>query len=556
MNDRCQLETTEVAHDKLRLLEYLLAEEGIGDSEAKRIEPRGEACDIPLSFAQQRLWFLDQMGSDRAVYNIPEAYYLTGPLNLAAFQCAINEIICRHEVLRTTFRSQDGQPFQVVSSYQPLEIPVTDLSKIAAQEKEATVRRLAAENAADPFDLTQGPPLRVSLLRLGEEEHTLLLCMHHIVSDGWSMSLFFKELAVLYDALSTGKPSPLAELPIQYADFAIWQRNWLQDDVLQSQLDYWKQKLGRLTPELTLPTDRQRPPIQTHRGSSHSFVIPQIITGNLNALARNEGVTLFMLLLAAFKVLLYRHSDQEHIAVGSPIANRTQTETEGLIGFFVNTLVLYSDLSGNPSFRKLLAQVRETAFDAYAHQDLPFEKLVEELQPARSLSHSPLFQVMFMLQNTPAAALRLADLTVAPLQSTDNHTAKFDLTLVVTESKQELKVSIIYNSDLFEATTAVRLGDHFSTLLQSIVEDPTQPIATLGLMTDVEQHQMLVEWNDNRVPYPNDKTVHELFEAQVKRRPEAVAVIDGNRQVTYQELNRKANQLGHYLRKRGVGPTY
>ena len=553
MNNSQPFDPFQVSREKLELLEYLLAEEGIKQGELSQIKPRGEVHEIPLSFAQQRLWFLHQLDADRAAYNISAAYHLRGPLDLAALQQAINEIIRRHESFRTTFRSQDGQAFQVVASELFVELLVTDLSKAPGQEKEAEVCRLTAESAEYPFELAQGPLLRASLLRLDSEQHALLLCMHHIVSDGWSMNLLFQEMAVLYEAFSTGKPSPLAELPIQYADFAIWQRDWLQGEVLKGQVDYWRRQLGDFTNEPTFPTDRPRPSIQTHRGARHSMVIAKPLTSQLYVLSRTENVTLFMLLLAAFKVLLHRHSGQEHIIVGSPIANRNQTETEALIGFFVNTLVLRTELSGNPSFRELLSRVRETAVGAYAHQDLPFEMLVEELQPARNLSHSPLFQIMFVLQNAPAANFRLADLAVAPLP-TVSRVAKFDLTLFVIESEEELKVSINYNSDLFEAATMARLGDHYGTLLQSIVEDPAQPIASLGLMTEAERHQLLVEWNATDAKYPKAAGLHQLFELQAERTPGAVAVVFDNTRWSYRELNQRANQLAHYLRLLGTKP--
>ena len=377
MKDDRDLKAFGDSPEKLELLEYLLAEEGIEHSEVTSIQPRAATeGEIPLSFAQQRLWFLDQMDSARGAYNIPAAYALKGRLNVEVLERSLNEIVLRHEVLRTVFQSQDGKPFQLIGSRQLPALSLVDLSNVPDASKELEVRRLSAENAERPFELAQGPLFRASLLRLGEEQHILLLCMHHIIADGWSMGVLFKELSGLFEAFAAGSPSALAELPIQYADFAIWQRRWLQDAVLETQLDYWKHRLSGLTGEPILPGDRPRPPLQTYRGAGRSFVIGADLTRRLNVLSRTENATLFMLLLAAFKVLLYRYSGQDHIAVGSPIANRNRTETEDLIGFFVNTLVLYTDLSGDPSFRELLARVRETAVGAYAHQDFKRQVLM------------------------------------------------------------------------------------------------------------------------------------------------------------------------------------
>jgi len=343
---------------------------------------------FPTSFAQQRLWFFDELERASSVYNIPSAFRLTGPLNVAALEQSLNEIVRRHETLRTTFAVEDGQPMQVIAPALAVTLGVVNLRELGKIEREAEARRLAAEEAQRPFDLAHGLLVRLSLLRLDEEDHVLLLTMHHVVSDGWSMEVFFRELSVLYEAFSARKPSPLPELPIQYADFAVWQREWLRGEVLQAQLFYWRKQLDGAPAVINLPSDRHRPALQSYRGERQSFELSKELTHGLKALSRKEDVTLFMALLAGFQTLLHRYTGQDDIAVGSPIANRNRAEIEGLIGFFVNTLVLRTDLSGNPSFQELLRRIREVALAAYAHQDLPFEKLVEELQPKRDLSRT------------------------------------------------------------------------------------------------------------------------------------------------------------------------
>ena len=413
--------------------------------------------------------------------------------------------------------------------------------------------RLVSVEAMRPFDLSHDPLLRVTLLQLGVLEHVLVLTMHHIVSDGWSMAVLIQELAALYEAFLRGKPSPLAELPIQYADFAHWQRQWLQGEVLAHQLSYWQQQLAGAKPVLELPTDRPRPAVQTFRGASTTLALPAPLSQELKSLSQRSGVTLFMSLLAAFQTLLYRYSEQEDILVGTPIANRNSVEIEGLIGFFANTLVLATDMKGNPSFRELLARVREVALQAYAHQDLPFEKLVEELQPSRNLSHSPLFQVMFQLLNDPVSTLKLAGLTVNSLK-VDSGTAKFDLSLSMVDTEQGLIGSLEYNTDLFDAGTINRMLGHFQTLLEGIVANPEQQLSDLPLLTAAQRHQLLVEWNDTQADYPLDVCIHQLFAAQVERSPDAVAVVFEDEQLTYRELNCRANQLAHHLQKLGVGP--
>ncbi len=518
-----------------------------------------EVYVFPVSFAQQRLWFLDQFEPGSPFYNVPTAVRLSGRLDVVALERTLNEIVRRHESLRTTFTALDGEPMQVISPSLTLPLPIVDLRHLPEAEREAEAMRLAQEEAKRPFDLSRGPLLRTTLLWLDEEEYLFLLTMHHIICDGWSIGVFIGELTALYTAFSAGKPSPLPELPIQYADFAVWQREWLQGEVLEEQLAYWKQQLGDDPGILELPTDRPRPPIYTNNGAVLSRKLSKELADALQALSREEGVTLFMTLLAAFQTLLHRYTGQEKISVGTPIANRNRAEIEGIIGFFVNTLVLRTDLSGNPTFRHLLKRVREVTLGAYAHQDLPFEMLVDALQPERDMSHTPLFQVMFILQNAPVQGQELPGLTLSQVE-THPGTSTFDLTLSMAEGPDGLEASVEYNTDLFDAATIRRMLDHFQTLLEAIAADPDRPIAELPLLTEAERQQLLVEWNDTATDHPQDLCVHQLIEAQAERTPDAVAVVlpstEGgpDARLTYGELNRRANQLAHHLRKRGVGP--
>ena len=522
--------------------------------QAPPIVPVARDGDLPLSFAQQRLWFIEQLAPGNSAYNIPAAVRLKGALNVAALEQSLNEIVKRHETLRTTFAMVDGGPIQVIAPTLPMALPVVTLQELSENEREIEVQRLAAEEARRPFDLARGPLLRITLLRLGEEEHVGLLTMHHIVSDGWSTGILIREMAVLYEAFSAGRSSPLPELPIQYADFADWQRQWLQGEVLETQLAYWKQQLLGAPPLLELPTDRSRPAVQGFRGAHRSLLLSRIVGDALKALSRHEGATLFMTLLAAFNILLNRYTSQDDLVVGTPIANRNHTEIEGLIGLFVNTLVLRTDLSGNPSFREVVRQVREVCLAGYSHQDLPFEKLVEELHLERDLSRNPLFQVMFVLNNALAETVELTGLTVSPVEG-DSETAHVDLTLQISETEQGLlEAALVYNTDLFDAAMITRMLAHFQTLLEAAVADPDRRLSDLPLMTEAERHQLLVQWNDTKSEHPQNLCIHQLFEAQVERTPGAVAVVLEDTQLTYGELNRRANQLAHHLRTLGVGP--
>ncbi len=515
----------------------------------------------PLSFAQARLWFLDQLEKGNPAYNISFALRLQGAIDVTLLEQSLNEMVRRHEILRTTFSMVDGQPVQVITSSLRLSLPVEDYQSLPEVERESEVRRLMTQEARQPLDLTQAPLLRAKLLRLTQQEQIFILTLHHIIADEWSVEVFVREMAVLYKAFLAGNTSALAELPIQYKDFTYWQRQWLQGDIGSTQLSYWKQQLEGVPAILPLPTNHPRPAIQTYRGARQSLELPQTVAdaiakrcceAQIAALSCQEGVTLFMVLLAAFQTLLYRYTGQEDVCVGSPIANRNRDELKGLIGFFVNTLVLRTNLAGNPSFRELLQRVRRVALGAYAHQDLPFEQLVEALQPERDVSYTPLFQVAFILRN----ALYLEEipgLTLSPL-NVESETAQFDLSLVVEPTERGLIAAFEYNTDLFDAAAIARMLGHFQTLLLGIVANPQAKLSDLPLLTEAEKHQLLVEWNNTQVDYPQQLCIHQLFEAQVERTPDAVAVVFEHQQLTYRELNDRANRIAQYLQKLGVGP--
>ena len=540
---------TELSVEKRQLLERYLKTAGLNLSNAVILPQRRDTNRFPLSFAQQRLWFLDQLEPDSAVYNIPDTHSFNGPLNLRALERSLSEIVRRHEVLRTTFHSIDGEPVQVIAEAQPQQLEVIDLSELPQAEREAKAERMANEETMQPFDLTRGPLFRFRLVRLGAEQHILLLTMHHIISDGWSLGVLGRELAALYQAYSTGESSPLPELGIQYADFAVWQREWLQGETLEKQLAYWREQLGGELPVLELTTDLPRPPVQTYRGKVVDAELSLEVREQLKQIGRESGATFFMTLMAAFNVLLWRYTQQEEILVGTPIANRNRAEIEGLIGFFVNTLVLRSKLNPQITFRDFLAQVRETTLGAYGHQDVPFEKLVEELQPERSLNRQPLFQVLFTLQ--VAEELKLGGLELNWMD-TKSDVTKFDLSLFMTEIETGLYSWFEYNSDLFERPTIARMVQHFHTLLEDIAANPDARLSDLSLMTTQEQAQ-LEAWNQTESKYERDQCIHQLVESQAAHRPDALAVVHGDKQLNYGELNRRANQLAHYLRRNGVG---
>jgi amino acid adenylation domain-containing protein len=523
-----------------------------------------EVFVFPVSFAQQRLWFLDQLIPNNDIYNVPTVIRLTGSLNLTALEQTFNEIVRRHETLRTTFIVLDGQPLQAIAPSLTIPISVLNLQQLSADEREVEAKSIVTAEIEHPFDLSSGPLLRVKLLVLSQTEHILLLNMHHIICDDWSIGVLIREMGALYAAFAQNQPSPLLELPLQYADFAHWQREWLQKEVLQTQLAYWRQQLNGIS-GLHLPTDKPRAAIQSYQGATQFLELPKNLTDALEKLSQQEGVTFFMTLLAAFQTLLYRYTHQEDIAVGSPIANRNRSEIEGLIGFFVNSLVLRTNLSDNPTFRELLGRVREVTLGAYSQQDLPFEKLVEELHPERNLSHHPLFQVVFSFQNSPMSALELPGL-VPSLMNIDFKKTRFDLELHLWKCSEDfrslwganweysegIRGVMVYKTDLFDKATISWMLEHFKTLLSGIVINPDQRLANLPLLNKSELHQLLVDWNNTEADYPSDKCIHHLFEEQVQQHPDDIAVIFGNEQVTYQELNIRSNQLAQYLQKLGV----
>jgi amino acid adenylation domain-containing protein len=507
---------------------------------------------LPLSFAQERLWFIDRLEPGSATYNIPAAMRLAGAMDERALERALGEIVRRHEALRTAFAEVDGSPVQVVAPFGGFALPVEDLSALGEADREAVVGRRAGEEAARPFDLSAGPLFRAALLRLGAEEHVLLLSMHHVVSDGWSMGVLFRELSVLYETYRQGGESPLPELGVQYADYAVWQREQLAGDALERQISYWREQLAGAPELLELPTDHPRPPVQTYQGATVPMELPLELLERLQALGRSESATLYMTVLGAFQVLLSKYSGSEDIVVGSPIAGRTRREVEELIGFFVNTLVLRTDLSGDPPFREVLGRVREATLGAYEHQALPFEKLVTELQPERSLSHSPLFQVMFTLQNVGGAGGGLPGLQASGAD-TELKSAKVDLSLELAATPRGLQGGLIYRTDLFERGTVERMLGHLARVLEQVAADADVRTSQLDLLGDTERSLVLEAWNGTAAEVPADRCIHELFESQVARTPDAVAVHFEEEALTYAELNARANRLAHHLRGQGVG---
>ena len=525
------------------------------------IQPTPRTEPLPLWFGQQRLWFLEQLGSG-AIFTILAAFELQGPLDIPALEQTLTEVVRRHESLRTTFTQVEGQARQVIHSPAPVDLHLIDLRPLPPEEQEAEVRRLARQETLRPFDLSANCLIRATLLRssnpgsathLASQEHVLLLCMHHIASDGWSMGVLIRECAALYEAFAQGKPSPLPELPIQYADFAVWQRNRLQGEILEKQLSYWKTRLAGAPELLQLPTDYPRPPVQTFLADKLDFQIDAGLTQQLRQLCQQSGATLFMTLLAAFQVLLARYSGQDDIVVHSPIANRNQKAIEPLIGFFVNDIALRADLSGDPTFLAFMDQVRRLTQAAYDHQDLPFDRIVEVLKPQRNLGYNPVAQVSFALQNASMSDFKLPGLCVRPLDLEVQRT-RMDLEVHLWEQGGGLAGSFIYSTDLFAPATIARMIGHFQRLLAGIVADPEQRISDLPLLTEAERRQLLIEWNATETNAPNDKCLHRLFEEQVERSPDANAVVFENRRLTYQELNARANQLAHYLHAQGVGP--
>src|SRR6185369_6199506 len=504
----------------------------------------GEPC--PLSFAQQRLWFVAQLDPHNPAYNCMEALRMTGNLNVPLLEQVLNEVVRRHEVLRTKFELVADEPMQISSEIK-LKPRVIDLEKLPASERERLVAKLSPEQRLRPFDLAHGPLLRVVVLRVSEHDHVIVLTSHHIVSDAWSLGILTREISELYQAFSEGRPSTLAELPYQYADFAIWQRQWITGPVLERHLDYWRQHLADAPHVLALPAERQRPAVFTGHGAHESVMLSSELTHQLRALGRRKGVTLFMTMLAAYEVLLSRYSGQTDFLVGTDVANRNHDLTELLIGFFVNQVVVRAELDGNPTFNELLDRVKEVTLNGYAHQDAPFEKVVDMLHPDRNLSHAPLFQVKLVIQYALTDNLELPELSVGG-GIEEQSLSKLDLTLLVVDGDR-IRVDLQYSTDLFQSSTIRRMLAHFETLLASAVNHPEQHLSQLELLSSDERQQLLVERNDTQTSY---RCIHQLFEDQAFFAPEAPALIFQGQEVSYDELNSRANQLAHYLRQLGV----
>ncbi|HET8842881.1 MAG TPA: condensation domain-containing protein, partial [Ktedonobacteraceae bacterium] len=505
--------------EKRALLERLLA---------------GQEETFPLSLAQQQLWLLDQLAPSSSLYTIAVAYRLQGPLHLRHFERSLQEIILRHESLRTNIVSTGHQAYQTVVPAPLINLPVIELGGVAEADRDAYIDRLVYEVVLQPFDLAGNPLIRAALLRRSQQEHIFVLAMHHIISDGWSMDVFFHELSVLYNAYLAGRPAFLKELPIQYIDYAIWQREWLQSEICANQLAYWKQQLDA-APPVQLLADHPRPTRHTFNGTRQTFSLPASLISALKQMAQSEDATLFMVLLAGFNALLSRYTGQEDIVIGTPIANRTRTEYEGLIGFFSNTLALRTRVSGEHTFRQLLQQVRDVCLAAYAHQELPFETLVEELHPERGLSYTPLVQVLFVLQNMPGGEFKPDDIVVQLFELVGT-TAKFDLTLHLQEAPEGMHGYIEYSTDLFEADTIRRMAEHFRVLLENAVTDSRQQVAMLPLLTTTEYQQLVSARNEEYTAYPLELCIHQIFERQVARTPDAIALIFADQMITYATL--------------------
>ena len=505
----------------------------------------------PVSFGQERMWFLDQLESGSAVYTIRTAVRLTGTLDISILQKSLNEIIRRHEALRTTFHSVDGKPFQKISPDLTMPFLIDSLQTLPVSQRQAEMQRLATLEAQSAFDLAQGPLVRAKLLQLNTQEHVLLVTMHHSISDGWSIGILLREMASLYQAFNQNQASPLPDLTIQYADFATWQRQWLTGDILQKQLDYWKTQLGGDLPPLALPTDHPYPPAQTFQGARQSLNLSSKLSQALKTLSQQADVTLFMTLLAAYTTLLYRYSNQMDITIGTPIAGRNREKVEGVIGLFVNTLAMRIQFSEGMTFHQLLKYVREVALGAYAHQDLPFEKLVETLDITRDVSRNPIFQVFFILQNTPMDTLNIPNLKLEVLRP-NKGTAQFEITLALWDAEAGINGYVEYNTDLFEHNTITQMMGHFKTLLTTLINQPHQPLSELSLLTKQEYQQLVVNWNNTTNDYPQNQCLHHVFEAQAQKTPDAVAIVFGEQHLTYRQLNQQANKIAHHLIKQDV----
>jgi len=543
--------------NKQKLFEELLKQKGIHTPKGVVLTRRTEPGPYPLSFAQRRIWFLQQFDRQSAAYNDPTALRIKGPLNIPVMERTFNEIIARHQVLRMTFPAQKGQPIMLPHENQTITISIILLSEWpgyeAGQPAAAQISDFVNRSSGQAFELSKDMPVRVSLLKLAADDYVLVVNIHHIVLDGWSKGIMLQELMDLYEAFNRGQASPLKELPVRYTDYVYWQHECMEGKLIGSQLDYWKKKLAGAPPILALPTDHPRPHIPSGGGSLEPFSFSRQMYEALKNLAKQEDVTFFMLIMAAYSTLLYRYAGQEDILVGTPLAGRNRVELESLIGLFVNTLVIRCQVHGNLSFKTLLGQVRTTALEAYSNQDIPFEKLVEELNPQRSLSAAPLFQVMFQLQNAPMPPARISGLAITPIQI-DTGFSQVDLSLTLWEEQDIMKGTFEYNTDLFTAASIRRMVGHFQVLLQGILAGPAQDISHLPLMSTAEKDQLLREWNDTAAAYPREFCIYQLFESCVEKYPGEEAVIFDQQQSTYERLNRQANQLAHLLQKMNVGP--
>ncbi|MBR8826762.1 MAG: amino acid adenylation domain-containing protein [Gomphosphaeria aponina SAG 52.96 = DSM 107014] len=548
-NTDIQAKIANLSPEKKELLLRRLAEKQL--TQENKIVRNNDCNSYPASFTQTRFWFLNQLEPDSPVYNMPKAFKFTQELNIENLKQALNQIITRHETLRTTFRSENGELKQIIAENWSLELPIINLADESEEQK--TFQKLATQIIEKPFNLAQDLMLRATLFRLANNEYILLLVNHHIISDGWSSEIIIKELLTCYETLEKRATNTLPELPIQYGDFAIWQKKQLTQELYKKQVKYWKEKLSGQLPILNLPTDKKRPLIPSYQGKSIAFLLPNELEKNLKQISQEEKVTLFMLLLAAFKVLLCRYTGQEDIIVGTPIAGRKKLETENLIGCFLNTLALRNQLNSNLSFRQFLQQVKQVSLEAYENQDLPFEKLIEELQPDRNLSQSPIFQVMFNFLNTPENS-SLNCSSFKERINIEKNRSLFDLTLYIRQKQGGIEITFEYNTDLFNSATIKRMTRHFQILLRGIINNPDEKISHLPLLTQAKKQQILRDWNNTKTDDPKDKCIHQLFEEQVAKTPDKIAVVFEEQQLTYSQLNEKANQLAHYLQKLGVKP--
>jgi amino acid adenylation domain-containing protein len=547
-----QSQMANLSPEKRALLERRLMEKRTAAAKVQAIPRHGTTCPCPLSFAQELMWLLDHL-IDTSAYHVPRALRIKGSLNPDALEYALNRILARHDILRTTYQTMDGKPFQSVTKDAKVELQRIDLRGLDHEQREREANRILVEEGLRRFDLTRDLMLRAFLLHLDRDENILLLVSHHIASDGQSKAVLFRELTTFYSSYCEHRDVDLPDLPIQYADFAVWQREWLQGEVLQKHLDYWKKQLAEAPMLLELPTDRPRPARQSFEGARQFLRCPDGMLESFKALCRRDSTTMFMTMLAAFGTLLHRWSGQEDMLIGTPVSGRSRTELEPLIGYFSNSVVLRLALGGDPTFRELMQRVKELSLAAYSHQDLPFEKLVVEMQPDRDLSYSPMYQVMFSVGEQKDLGLDLPGLQITPI-IIDRKIAKFDMTLGMTEFHQDLMCNIEYCSALFEASTMERLANHFQNLLQGIMENPDRRISELPMLSPADRHKFLFQWNDVHRDYPRDVFVHDLFEQHVQRTPDATAVVYDDKRLTYRELNERSNQLAHYLKKRGVGP--